>query len=134
MSDYTIELQHTSGLTYLASNGRDQVTVDVEPDGGSWLPPELFLTGLGSCMLATLMAHGDKYGIDVAGARATVSGVSGRGPSRVARVEVTYELPAGLTDEEVDTLVRAGSRCKVHNTLQHRPEIVIGTKALVTVR
>ena len=134
MSDYTVQLTQTTGLSYEASNGRSGVTIDIEPMSESWLPPELFLAGLGSCMLATLMAYGEKYGIDVDGARVSVTGESERGPARIGRVHVAYELPAELTEEETKTLIRAGSRCKVHNTLHHDPEIVVTASSLSAVR
>lgn len=125
--DYVITAAHTGGLTFSTSNGRDTVRTEWNPAAGAWLATELFLSGLGACMLATLVDHGQRHGIDVEGATVRVAAESATRPLRMSRLHVSYGLPAGLTREQVASLVRAGNRCKVHHTIEGSPELVVTT-------
>jgi uncharacterized OsmC-like protein len=125
MSDYTIQVRHTGALSFQVDNGRATVSTDWGPADGSWLATELFLAGLGACMLATLVDYAQQNGMDVTGAGVSVSAESATRPMRMSRLHVTYELPDHLTDAQRNALVRAGNRCKVHNTIEHHPEMVV---------
>ncbi|GEL17179.1 OsmC family protein [Pseudonocardia asaccharolytica] len=48
------------------------------------------------------------------------------------RIHVTYELPGTLTETQVQALVRAGNRCKVHNTIENHPEFIVSTTSLAS--
>ncbi|WP_169747836.1 OsmC family protein [Pseudonocardia acaciae] len=121
MSDYTVRARHTGALSFEVSNGRATLGTEWNPADGSWLATELFLAGVGACMLATLVDYAQHNNIDVTGAGVTVSAESATRPVRMSEINVTYELPEGLSQAHVDALVRAGDRCKVHNTIAAHP-------------
>lgn len=125
MSDYSVTVEHTTGLSFTVGNGRSTLSTEWQPDDGSWLATELFLAGIGACMLATLTSYAQTNGIDVTGAGVEVSADSAAKPSRMSRIIVTYRLPGHLSDSQLQALLRAGDRCKVHNTLHTHPEFVV---------
>ncbi|MFI7442876.1 OsmC family protein [Nonomuraea indica] len=125
MSDYLVQVRHADGLSLNITNGRTDLTTAWNPEDGSWLATELFLAGLGACMLATLMSYAQTNQIDVSGAGVRVTAESAARPMRMSRIDITYELPGHLTEAQVQSLVRAGDRCKVHNTMEHHPELVV---------
>lgn len=124
MSDHTVTVRHTGGLSFSVDNGRTTVATEWNPGADTWLATELFLGGLGSCMLATLTAYARANGIDVTGAGVTVVAESTTRPARMSRINITYLLPERLSDTQVDALVRAGDKCKIHNTIHGHPEFV----------
>ncbi|GGS29577.1 OsmC family protein [Actinokineospora fastidiosa] len=127
MSDYTVDVRHSGALSFEVDNGRTSLTTEWGPEEGSWLATELFLAGLGACMLATMVDYAQTNGIDVSGADVRVTAQSATRPVRMGALTITYRLPNTLTQSQVDALVRAGNRCKVHNTIEHHPEIVVHT-------
>lgn len=120
-----IFVKHQGNLSFTVGNGRAEVGTEWGAVEGRWMATELFLSGLGSCMLATLVDYAQSQGIDVDGARVDVAAESVPRPVRFGTVRVTYTLPAGLTQPQVDALVRAGNRCKVHQTIENHPEFTV---------
>ncbi|HEY6738678.1 MAG TPA: OsmC family protein [Actinopolymorphaceae bacterium] len=125
MSDYAVNVTHTGGLSFEVSNGRTTLATDWDPQDQSWLATELFLASLGACMLATLVDYAQTHDLDVRGATVEVTADTEVRPMRMGRIFVTYRLPDTLTPQQVEALVRAGDRCKVHNTITHHPEFVV---------
>lgn len=121
----SVYVQHEENLNFTVGNGRAEATTEWGPVDGAWMATELFLGGLAACMLATLVDYARTHDITVDGARVEVTADSVPRPVRFGTVRVTYTLPRGLTQTQVDALVRAGNRCKVHQTLENHPEFVV---------
>lgn len=125
----TVEVTISSDLGVDVTNGRTRLTAHGDPEDGSWMPTELFLSGLGSCMLATLAYAAGVRGLDVTGASVRVTGETATRPPRFGRIRVAYDLPGTLTAQQAEALIRAAGRCKVHNTIQQTPPIEVETTA-----
>lgn len=121
MSAYNISVKDLGGYSYEITNGMGVVHTAWNPEEGKFLATELFLAGLGSCMLATMMYTASVMGIDLAGSSVRVEADSETKPDRMTNIRVIYTLPEGLTENQKASLVRAGNRCKVHNTIEHHP-------------
>lgn len=121
----SVFVRHEGNLSFTVSNGRAEAGTEWGAVEGRWMATELFLSGLGACMLATLVDYARNQGIDVDGARVDVTAESATRPVRFGAVRVTYTLPSGLTQTQVDALVRAGNRCKVHQTIENHPEFTV---------
>lgn len=131
--DYTVTVRHSGTMDLTASNGRSEVDLAWGPEPGRWMATELFLAGVGACMLATMADYARSNGLPVEGASVRVGADSAVRPVRMSTIHVTYTLPASLSEEQVRTLVRAGNRCKVHNTVENHPEFrVSATSSAVT--
>ncbi|MCQ0025503.1 OsmC family protein [Streptomyces somaliensis DSM 40738] len=125
--DYTVTVRHSGTMDLTASNGRSEVDLAWGPEPGRWMATELFLAGLGACMLATMADYAQSNGLPVEGASVRVGADSAARPARMSAIHVTYTLPASLNEQQVQALIRAGNRCKVHNTLENHPEFRVGT-------
>jgi uncharacterized OsmC-like protein len=123
MSDYKVTIRHNDELSFTVDNGRATIATEWNPAPGAYLATELFLAGLGACMLATLVDYAQTNGIKVDGASVEVSAESATRPMRMSAIDVRYLLPARLSAQQVDALIRAGNRCKVHHTIEHHPDI-----------
>ena len=121
----TVQITFLGGAAVEVTNGRAQVKVHGNPEGESWMPTELFLAGLGSCMLATLAYAAQVRGVNVTGASVCVTGETVKNPTRFGSIRVTYELPDSLTANDSSALIRAAGRCKVHNTLAQAPHVEV---------
>lgn len=130
MSDYKVQIQHATGLGFEVSNERTQLRTEWNPTDGAWLATELLLASLGACMLATMMDYAQNNGLDITGSSVEVTADTETRPVRMGRIHITYLLPDGLTEAQVGALVRAGDRCKVHNTIAHHPEFVVACKTI----
>lgn len=125
MSSYSVTARDLGGFSYEISNGRAQIQTAWNREEGKFLATELFLAGLGACMLATLMYSGQFMGLNLTGASVHVDAESATKPDRMVQIRVVYRLPAGLTDMQKEALVRAGNRCKVHETIESRPKFEV---------
>jgi uncharacterized OsmC-like protein len=127
-SSYSISARDLGGFSYEISNGHTTVRTAWNPGPGNFLATELFLAGLGACMLATLMYAGQVMGLNLAGATVRVDADSATKPDRMTNIRVVYRLPAGLTDAQKQSLVRAGNRCKVHETIEDHPQFLVSVE------
>lgn len=129
--EISVEIAYRPDLGMTVSNGRARLHAHGDPLDGSWMPTELFLAGLGSCMLATLgyAAALRDLRLDPDAVTVRVTGETVKGPTRFGRIQVTFDLPADLPAGQVEALLRAASRCKVHNTITHEPVIGVDTVA-----
>lgn len=118
-----VEAARTSASSLEVSNGRANVTGAWDAEVGTWMPTELFLGGLASCMLANAMYHAQVNGIDVDGMSVRVTGETVSRPTRFGHITVDILLPDLADDAHVEAIVRAATRCKVHNTLHDVPDI-----------
>lgn len=122
MSGYSITARDLGGYDYEISNGRASTFTAWHPVEGKFQATELFLGSLGACMLATMMYTASVMGLDLGGAWIQVDADSETKPDRMVNIRVVYHLPAGLSDSQKASLIRAGNRCKVHSTIEDHPQ------------
>ncbi len=121
MSGYQISVKDLGEYSYEITNGRHVVKTAWHPEDGKFLATELFLASIGACMLATMMYSASVMGMNLAGAAVRVEADSATKPDRMTSIRVIYTIPPGLSDTQKASLIRAGNRCKVHNTLENHP-------------
>lgn len=86
--------------------------------GESFSPTDLVASALGTCMLTIMGIAAQTLKIDLKGARATVRKEMAAAPARrIARLAVTIDVPAKLSEEEKQKLMRAAMTCPVHKSL-----------------
>lgn len=86
--------------------------------GESFSPTDLVATALGTCILTTMGIAAQRMQLDLTGSKAVVTKeMTTEGPRKIARLNVTLNLPAKLTDEQRQKLENAGSNCPVYKTL-----------------
>ncbi len=112
------DLKHPEGATI-----RTDAPRDIGGDASGFSPTDLVAAGLASCILTTIAMWGERNGIDITGATATVEKHMTQPPSprRLGRLPVVVTLPAGVPVEMRERLERIGYACPVHASLH--PEV-----------
>lgn len=112
------DLQHPEGATL-----RTDAPKDIGGDASAFSPTDLVASGLASCILTTMAMFGERHGLDLTGATATVEKHMSQPPAprRIARLPVVVTLPASVPAEMRERLERVGHTCPVHASLH--PEV-----------
>ena len=97
---------------------------DNEGRGETFSPTDLVATALGSCMLTIMGIAARRKGLKLEGARVRVEKHMAADPvRRIGRLEVAFEMPAGLSAQDRQVLERAALACPVHRSLH--PDIQV---------
>jgi putative redox protein len=113
------ECVHPEGATL-----RTDAPKDIGGDASAFSPTDLVATGLASCILTTMAMWGERHGIDLSGATATVEKHMSQPPAprRLARLPVTVLIPAKAVPADMRERIEAvGHKCPVHASLH--PEV-----------
>ena len=119
-----IEVRYEGELHTQATHGPSGATLetdapkDNEGRGEAFSPTDLLATALGTCMLTVMGIYARRKGWEMKGARVTVDKHMVADPvRRVGRLEVRFEMPAGIPAEARKPLERAAHTCPVHQSL-----------------
>jgi putative redox protein len=119
-----------SGFAYRVNIGNHEVVVDQpREDGGEDLgptPTDLFVAGLASCAAYYAGRFLARRGISAESVSARCRyRISAERPARVESIDVTLDVPPGLSDEVMAAALRSAEHCTVHNSLSRPPEVTI---------
>ncbi|OCX52441.1 osmotically inducible protein OsmC [Mucilaginibacter sp. PPCGB 2223] len=90
---------------------------DNQGRGEAFSPTDLLATSLGTCMLTTMAIRTAKDGIDLDGAKCSITKIMAANPRRVAEIAIKFEFPAVYTDEQKKLLADAALTCPVYYSL-----------------
>ena len=112
------ELKHPEGATL-----RTDAPKDIGGEASAFSPTDLVASGLASCILTTMAMFGERHGVDLTGATASVEKHMSAPPAprRIARLPVIVTLPATVPHDFRERLERAGHACPVRASLH--PEV-----------
>lgn len=100
--------------------------VDNMGRGESFSPTDLVATALGSCMLTIMGILAQRHELNITGTTVTVTKeMTATPPRRIARLGVTINVPAKLSDEDRKRLENGALTCPVHKSLHPDIEIPI---------
>lgn len=100
--------------------------VDNRGKGEAFSPTDLLATSLGSCILTIMGIKAADKEIDMTGATAAVNKIMGSNPRRIARLEVTIQMPDNnYTEKEKKILEAAAHGCPVGKSLHPDLEEII---------
>ena len=86
--------------------------------GEAFSPTDLLATSLGSCILTIMGIKAADKEIDMTGATAEVNKIMGSNPRRIARLEITIQMPDNqYTEKEKKILEAAAHGCPVGKSL-----------------
>ncbi len=126
-----IEAVYDGGLRCTATHGPsgEKLITDAPVDnmgkGESFSPTDLLATSALNCMLTIIAIAADSRGLDVVGMSGSVEKIMAGGPRRVARLEIELTLPANLSDEDREFLIRRGMACPVHKSVSEQMELEV---------
>lgn len=106
--------------THLAS-GNEIVTdapVDNQGRGEAFSPTDLVATALGACMMTIMGIKARDLDLNIEGTRVDVNKIMGANPRRIAKVEVTFNMPPNhFTEKDKSLLEAAALACPVCKSL-----------------
>lgn len=99
--------------------GKATIIVDRsgDPNVISFHSVDLFLAGLGSCMVGTMLDAAQAAGISVGNVRVELRPIISFQPERVSKVKMKMVVDGDITEAQVTELKLAAESCKVHNSL-----------------
>ncbi|WP_426493490.1 OsmC family protein [Hymenobacter sp. 102] len=105
-----------SGTTILTD-----APVDNHGRGEAFSPTDLVAASLGSCMMTIMGIVAARHSIDLTGVSWDVTKHMLAEPRRIGQIDVTFRLPASLTEKDQTILENAARTCPV--ALSLNPEI-----------
>ena len=109
---------HPEGATL-----RTDAPKDIGGDASAFSPTDLIATGLASCILTTIAMWGERNGLDLTGANATVEKhmTVPPAPRRLGRLPTVVTINTPVPVELRERLEKVGHSCPVHASLH--PEV-----------
>lgn len=98
-------------------------TVEAGGPGDGFRPTELFMGALAACMAGTMINFANDQEISVDRIDMELEDDVARGPARIGRIAISMQVGADATDRQRASLERVARACKIHNTLEHPPEM-----------
>jgi ribosomal protein S12 methylthiotransferase accessory factor len=131
MSSKSMTVSFPGGKKVNALYGGFEILTDQAPDsGGEGSAPEpfdLFLASLATCAGIYVLGFCQKRKIPSDGIRVTQSWETEGEKKRLAKVQLTIEVPADFPDKYHSALARVASQCKVKKTVEDPPEFEVET-------
>lgn len=122
-----IELQQIEGRRFaIRARGNEVIvddTIEAGGPGDGFRPTELLLGALAACMAGTMTNFAVDQGIGIDGITVSVSDSVEKAPTRIGSIEVSMVVRADADDRQAASLQRVASACKIHNTLNHSPQV-----------
>lgn len=124
-----MQIAYRGGTRFdVASRGHVLVTDQPVEDGGGdagMSPVELFVGSLGSCVAYFVGRYCARHQIPCEGFTVDVEWSSAEQPHRVGAVEIKLNLPADLTPDQREKLLKVAHGCTVHQSLVVPPKVEI---------
>jgi putative redox protein len=124
-----LTVTYQGGARYDVTSGPHTLVTDqpIEDGGGDagMTPVELFVGSLGSCVAYFVGRYCTRHQIPCEGFTIDVEWSYAEQPHRVGEVELRVNLPADLTPEQRDKLLKVAHGCTVHQSLAVPPKVAI---------
>ena len=111
------EAVHTASGTTIFTDA----PVDNHGRGESFSPTDLVSAALGTCMMTIMGIVAERQQLDLTGVSFEVQKHMAAEPRRISQIDVTFRMPATLSDKERAVLENAARTCPV--ALSLNPEI-----------
>jgi len=133
MSPEKISLRWDENYQMVITSGKHEVIINRPPDESEdddhVGPIDLFLTGLGACIMSVTASFLQRRGVPFHKLQAEISWDYLEDPYRIGNISINLNLPADLEHKICVALEKVTRSCTVHNTLTHPPEIDVAVKA-----
>lgn len=103
-------------------------TIEAGGPGDGFRPTELVMGGLGACMLGTMINFANNQGIEIGDVEVHLEDEVAEKPERMGTIAVSMIVETTATERQVASLRRVAAACKIHNTLEQSPDIVLDFK------
>lgn len=122
-------ISYKQGMQFEAKN-RDHLTLtdlSVEKKGQNQgpTPPELFVSGLGSCIGVYLAMYCQQHQISCEGLTVKLSWEPIEKPTRIGPIDVDIKFGQPVPADKKQVLLNVARSCLIHNTLVHPPQVLM---------
>jgi len=125
----TMRIAYRGGVRFDVTSGKHTVVTDqpVEDGGGDagMSPVELFVGSLASCVGYFVARYCARHQIPCEGFTVDAEWSYAEQPHRVGAVEIKLNLPAELTPDQRDKLLKVAHGCTVHQSITVPPKVDI---------
>ena len=122
LGDLRVRATHGPSGTVLHTDA----PVDNHGKGESFSPTDLTATSLATCIMTILGIQAKGLSLDFRGLRVEVEKhMTAQPPRRIAKLEATIHMPAGIAEDLHDRLIRAANACPVKQSLHPDVEIAL---------
>jgi len=125
-----IDIEYLGDLSTEATHGPSgsklltDAPVDNQGKGRYFSPTDLVGTSMGTCMLTIMAIAAERKGIELEGTKVHVKKEMVADPQRrIARLSVTFHMPAGIAHDDRVLLERAAAGCPVKRSLDERVDV-----------
>ena len=127
-----MEVNLEQGFLFKAQGSGHEVAADQpEKEGGTnkaMTPSELFVASLGTCIGVYAVRFCQRHNLPTKGMKVFLDWTVVKDPWRIGSIKAELHYPHDIPDTEKKGLLRMAEACFVHETILHKPEIVIDLK------
>jgi putative redox protein len=92
-------------------------------------PAELFVASLGTCIGVYAARFCKRHNLPTEGMKVLLDWTVVKDPWRIGSIKAELHYPHAIAEEEKKGLLRMAEACFVHETILHKPEIVVELKS-----
>ena len=127
-----LEVNLQQGFLFKAVCGGHEVFTDQhQAEGGAdqaMTPAELFIASLGTCIGVYAVRFCKRHNLPTEGMKVFLDWSIAKDPVRIGSIKAELHYPHNIPETEKKGLLRMAEACFVHETILHKPEIVIELK------
>jgi len=128
-----LEVDLQEGFLFKAVCGGHEVLTDQhQPEGGTdkaMTPAELFIASIGTCIGVYAVRFCKRHNLPTAGLKVLMDWTVVKDPWRIGSIKAELHYPHNISETEKKGLLRMAEACFVHETIIHKPEIVLELKS-----
>lgn len=127
-----MEVTWQENFIFRAKCGEHEVFTDQhQAEGGTdkaMTPAELFVASLGTCIGVYARRFCMRHNLPAEGLKVLLDWTVVKDPWRIDAIKVEIHYPHNISENEKKGLLRLAQACFVHETILHKPEIVVELK------
>jgi len=127
-----MEVNWLEGFIFKATcDGHEVITDQHEKEGGTdkaMTPAELFIASLGNCIGVFAVRFCKRHNLPTEGMKVLLDWTYAKDPVRFGSIKAELHYPHDIPEAEKKGLLRMAEACFVHETILHKPEIVVELK------
>ena len=127
-----LEVNLENGFLFKALCGKHEVMTDQpEKEDGTdqaMTPAELFIASLGTCIGVFAVRFCKRHNLPTEGMKVLMDWTVVKDPVRVGSIKAELHYPHNIPETERKGLLRMAEACFVHETILHKPDIVVELK------
>jgi putative redox protein len=127
-----MEVNLQEGFLFQAQCGGHEVLTDQhQAEGGTdqaMTPAELFIASIGTCIGAYAVRFCKRHNLPTEGLKILMDWTVVKDPWRIGSIKAEIHYPHDIPETEKKGLLRMAEACFVHETILHKPKIVVELK------